>query len=81
MKMWAVLIRDQTACLLQSDLYINCPQKLRVSSVRKKFNYFVYYFLAECSALDCELHLTILRKQCGRRRNVLTLSQMTILDS
>ena len=36
MKMWIVLIRDQTTRSVQSDLNLHCPQNLLVSpSVRK----------------------------------------------
>ena len=40
MKMWTVQIKDQTACSVQSDLNLHCPQKLLVpSSVRKEVKY------------------------------------------
>ena len=36
--MWKVKIRDQTARSVQSDLHLDCPQKLHVSSsVKKEF--------------------------------------------
>ena len=34
--MGTVQIRDQTACSVQSDLDLHCPQKLVSSSVRKQ---------------------------------------------
>ena len=38
MKMWTMQIKDQTACSVQSDLDLHCPQKLLVlSTVRKEF--------------------------------------------
>ena len=33
MKTWKVQIRDETACSVQSDLDLNYPQKLFVSSI------------------------------------------------
>ena len=41
MKFWTVLIRDQTAHSVQSDLDLQCPQNFLVSSsVRKEFRNF-----------------------------------------
>ena len=34
--MWTVLIRDQTASSVQSDLDLHCPQKLLVLSLVRK---------------------------------------------
>ena len=36
MEMWTMYIRDQTACSVQSDLDLHCPQKILESSTVKK---------------------------------------------
>ena len=43
--MWIISIRDQTACFVQSDLDLHCPQKLLLlSSAWKKLIYQFFYF-------------------------------------
>ena len=42
MKIWTMWIKDQTACSVQSDLDLHCPQKFLTSSiVRKELKYYV----------------------------------------
>ena len=60
MKMWTVLIRDQTARSVQSDLDLHCPQKTLVSPIVSKELNITYNTLHSVKLNTCPSELKCL---------------------